>query len=165
MPRLHALELLPDAAGREAVLEDWRALRDAGLPSQLDHRGETNAPHVTALAAPRLPADDRAAELLGPLLPVPARLSGVLLLGGDRVTLARAVDVDDAVVAAVLDLRRGVPDLRHRGWLPHVTLGRRLLRSEVSSALEVIGRSDVDLVLTELRRWDPEAGTVTTVSR
>jgi hypothetical protein len=164
VPRLHAFELVPDEAGRAAVLDDWRALRDAGLPSQLDHRGATNTPHLTVLAAPRLPADDRAAELLGPLLPVRARLSGLLLLGGARLTVARAVDVDDAVVAAVLALRHGVPDRQHRGWLPHVTLARRLPRAAAASALEVLRRDDAGLVLTGLRRWDPEAGTVTAVS-
>jgi hypothetical protein len=164
VPRLHAFELVPDAAGREAVLGDWQALRDAGLPSQLDHRGATNTPHVTVLAAPRLPPDGRAAELLGPLLPVRVRATGVLLLGGARLTVARAVDVDDAVVAAVLDLRRDVPDLQHRGWLPHVTLGRRVPRPSAATALDVLGWADVELVLTRLRRWDPEAGTVTTVA-
>ena len=43
LPSDHAaparLELLPDDAGRDAVLADWQALRDAGLRSQLDHRG------------------------------------------------------------------------------------------------------------------------------
>jgi hypothetical protein len=164
VPRLHAFELVPDAAGREAVRRDWQALRDAELPSQLDHLGSTNTPHVTVVAAPRLPPDDRAATLLGPLLPVRVRATGVLLLGGARLTVARAVDVDDAVMAGVLELRRGVPDLQHRGWLPHVTLGRRLPRSAAADALEAIGWADVELVLTELRRWDPDLGTVTTVA-
>lgn len=164
MPRLPALELVPDAAGRDAVMRDWHALRDAGLPSQLDHKGATNAPHLTVLAAPRLPADDRAADLLGPLLPVRARAAGVLLLGRDRLTLARAVDVDDTVIAAVLALRRQVPDLLHDGWLPHVTLSRRVPRSSLAAALDVLGRDELELEFTELRRWDPEAQTVTPVA-
>ena len=59
MPRLHALELLPDDDGEAAVRADWQALRDAGLPSQLDHAGETNTPHVTVVAvpAPRRPGE------------------------------------------------------------------------------------------------------------
>ena len=67
MPRMHALELLPDDAGVDVVRRDWQALRDAGLPSQLDHRGATNTPHLTAVAAPALgPADEeRAVELVG----------------------------------------------------------------------------------------------------
>jgi hypothetical protein len=164
VPRLHAFELVPDEAGREAVLRDWQALKDASLPSQLDHRGSTNTPHVTVVAAPRLPSDERAVELLAPLLPVRVRAAGILLLGGPRVTVARAVDVDDAVVAAVLTLRAGVPDPQHRGWLPHVTLGRRLPRASAAAALDVLGWADTELVLTGLRRWDPEAGTVTTLA-
>jgi hypothetical protein len=164
VPRLHAFELVPDEPGRAAVLADWQALREAGLPSQLDHRGATNTPHVTVLAAPALPADARAADLLGPLLPVRARATGLLLLGGVRVTVARAVDVDDAVVRAVLALRQGVPDLQHRGWLPHVTLGRRVPRGSVGAAADALGWADVELVLTGLRRWDPDAATVTTVA-
>lgn len=164
MPRLHAFELVPSAAGRAAVVDDWQALRDAGLPSQLDHQGSTNAPHVTVLAAPRLPTDDFAAHVLGPLLPARARSTGVVLLGGHRLTVARALDVDDSLMAAVLELRRGVPNLQHRGWLPHVTLGRRIPRAMAGVALDALGWADVEFDLTELRRWDPDTGTVTTVT-
>lgn len=116
------------------------------------------------LAAPNLPTDERAAALFGPLLPIRVRATGLVLLGGERLTVARVLDVDDAVVAAVLELRRGVPDLQDRGWLPHVTLGRRIPRSAVATVGEVLGWADVELVLTEVRRWDPDAGTVTTVA-
>ena len=66
MPRMHAIELLPDDAGCDVVRRDWQALRDAGLPSQLDHRGATNSPHVTVVAAPALRTEDeeRAVELV-----------------------------------------------------------------------------------------------------
>ncbi|MEI5674037.1 MULTISPECIES: 2'-5' RNA ligase family protein [unclassified Nocardioides] len=163
MPRLHAFELVPDEAGRAAVLRDWQALRDAGLPSQLDHKGMTNTPHVTLLAGERLPPDQEAVDLVGPLLPVRVRVAGVLLLGGSRVTVARALDVDDALLSAVLGLRAGAGDLQHRGWLPHLTLGRRIRRVDVPAALEAVGTADVELVLTALRRWDPDEGTVTSL--
>lgn len=163
MPRLHSFELVPDDAGRDAAIADWAALREAGLPSQLDHRGSTNTPHVTVLEAPALPTDERAADLLGSLLPLRALLRGLLVLGGDRVTLARGVEVDDAVVAAVLALRQGVPDLPHPGWLPHLTLARRLPRADVPRALEVLDPGDREIVLSTLRRWDPDAGTVTRI--
>jgi hypothetical protein len=164
MPRLHAFELVPDDEGREAVLRDWQALRDAGLPSQLDHKGMTNTPHVTLLAGERLPSDAYAVDLVGPLLPIRVRVAGVLLLGGSRVTVARALDVDDAVLDAVLRLRAGAGDLQHRGWLPHLTLGRRIRRADTATAIDVIGVADVELVLTGLRRWDPDSGTVTTLA-
>lgn len=163
--RLHALELVPDEAGRSALLDDWQALRDAGLPSQLDHRGASNAPHVTVVSAPLLPQEalDVAEVRLGGLLPVAARLSGLLLLGGERVTIARAVDVDDTVLRRVLAVRAQVPDRHPAGWLPHVTLARRVLRADVPRALEVLAHGGGELVLAGLRRWDPELGAVTTL--
>ena len=163
MPRMHALELLPDDAGAEVVRRDWQALRHAGLPSQLDHRGTTNSPHVTVVAAPALgPHDERnAVERVASLLPVEARAGGIGLLGGAKVSLVRLLDVPDELVRAVLDLREGVADVQHSGWLPHVTLARRISRRDVPAALELLGHDDVVLTLTSLRRWDPEAGTVT----
>ncbi len=163
MPRMHALELLPDDAGCEVVRRDWQALHDARLPSQLDHRGTTNSPHVTVVAAPALATDDerRARELVVPLLPIEVRAGGIGILGGTRVSLVRLLDVPDELVRAVLDLRADVADVQHVGWLPHVTLARRISRVEVPAALEVLGHADVTLSLTSLRRWDPEARTVT----
>ncbi|WP_127480935.1 hypothetical protein [Nocardioides pantholopis] len=162
----HALELVPDAAGQEAVRRDWQALRDAGLPSQLDHPGATNLPHLTVVSAPELPdaALDVARARLGSLLPVRARAAGLLLLGGQRLTLARAVDLDDDVVRRVLAVRVQVPDRRHVGWLPHVTLARRLDRSDAQRALDVLGHEDVVLDLTVLRHWNPDRGTATRVA-
>lgn len=163
MPRMHALELLPDEAGCDVVRRDWQVLRDAGLPSQLDHRGATNSPHVTVLAAPSLGRDDeqRAADLVAPHLPAEVRASGIALLGGTRVSVVRVLDVPDPLVRAVLDLRSRVRDVQHLGWLPHLTLARRMDRADVGRAVEVLGHEDVVLTLTSLRRWDPDAGIVT----
>lgn len=166
MPQLHALELVPDEEGQELVRRDWRALRDAGLPSQLDHRGLTNAPHVTVVSAPELPEDavDVARARLGALLPVRARAAGLLLLGGERLTVARAVDIEDDVVRRALAVRVQVPGRQHVGWLPHVTLARRVDRADAQRAIDVLGHADVELRLTTLRRWDPDRGRVTTIA-
>lgn len=162
MPRMHAIELLPDEAGAEVVRRDWQALRDAGLPSQLDHRGATNTPHVTVLAAPALRAEDEqvAARVLGPLLPRTVRAAGLALLGGNRVTVVRLLDVDDDLVRAVLGVRAEVPDPQHLGWLPHATLARRVPRADVPAVLDVLGHADASISLAGLRRWDPDAGAV-----
>ena len=61
-------------------------------------------------------------------------------------------------------LRRDVADVQHPGWLPHVTLGRRIPRSDVPAALAVLGHADVVLRLDTLRRWDPDAGVVRTLA-
>ncbi|MCB8955863.1 MAG: 2'-5' RNA ligase family protein [Nocardioides sp.] len=166
MRRLHTLDLVPDLSGQEVVRRDWQALRDAGLPSQLDHPGRTNAPHVTVVSAPDLPDDvvDLARVRLGSVLPVRARAAGLLLLGGERLTVARAVDIDDDVVRRVLAVRVHVMDRQHAGWLPHVTLARRLDRASAQRAVDVLGHDDVELVLTTLRRWDPDRDHVTTVA-
>jgi len=163
---LHALELVPDEAGMAAVRQDWQRLRDAGLPSQLDHAGATNAPHLTVVSAPELPdaAMDVASARLGSLLPVQARSAGLMLLGGQRLSVARAVDIDDDVVRRVLAVRVQVPDRAHLGWLPHVTLARRLAREDAQRAVDALGHDDVVLTFSLLRRWDPDAGRVTTVA-
>lgn len=158
---MHALELVPDETGSAAVVADWQALRDAGLPSQLDHRGTTNAPHVTIVAAPLLPQEavDVARVRLGGLLPTRARIVGPLLLGEERVTLAWSVDVGDDVLRRVLAVRAQAPDRHPQGWLPHITLARRLAPADVPRALGALaGRIGPgrDLVLAGLRRWDPE---------
>lgn len=144
---------------------EWQALRDAGLPSQLDHLAPTNAPHLTVVDAPELPDEalDVAKARLGGLLPVRARAAGLLLLGGERLTVARAVDLDDDVVRRVLAVRVQVPGRQHAGWLPHVTLARRLDRADAQRAIDVLGYADVELTLTTLRHWDPDRGRVTTV--
>ena len=156
---------MPDLAGQEVVRRDWQALRDAGLPSQLDHCGHSNAPHVTVVAAPELPEEavDLAKARLGSMLPIRARASGLLLLGGERLILARAVDIEDDVVRRVLAVRVHVPGRQHVGWLPHVTLARRLDRADAQRAIDVLGYADVELRLTTLRRWDPDLDRVTTV--
>jgi 2'-5' RNA ligase len=167
VPRLHALELVADAAGEAAVRTDWQALRDAGLRSMLDHPGATNTPHVTVVAMPTLTTTDeeRAVALLGGLLPIDVVTSGVAVFGGSAVTLVRTLDVPDAVTRAVLDLRAATSGRhQHPGWLPHLTLARRLPRPDLPQALEAIGHTSITVALTTLRRWDPELGEVRTLA-
>jgi len=159
---LHSLELLPDESGQDAVRRDWEALRDAGLPTQLDHRSPTNAPHLTVVASPVIGPvmESLALQRLGPLLPLRVRSSGLILFGGRRVTVARAVDVGEELLRAVVALRGAIDDLSHRGWLPHVTLARGLQREHVQLAVDVLGYDDVELNLAALRHWDPETRSV-----
>jgi 2'-5' RNA ligase len=165
MPKLHSLELVPDDAGRAEVRGLWNALRDAGLPSQADHTGASNQPHVTVVEAAELPdaAIDVARARLRGMLPVTATARGILLLGRDRVTVALGVDLDDDLVRRVLAVRVQVPDRAHRGWLPHVTLARRVPRDRLVEALDVVGTPELELRLTEVRRWDPDRGHTTTL--
>ena len=120
---------------------------------------------MTIVSAPGIPDDaiDVAHARLGALLPIRARAAGILLLGGERLTVARALDIGDDVVRRVLAVRAQVPDRLHVSWLPHVTLARRLSRADAQRAVDALGHADVELTLTGVRRWDPDLGRVTTV--
>ena len=165
MPRLHAIELLPDAGGEASLRADWTALREAGLPSMLDHRGSTNTPHLTVLSATSIGSslEAEAADRFGALLPVTARSSGLVVFGGERVSLARTLDLPDEVVRAVLGLRASArtaqaPD--RLGWSPHLTLVRRLPRHDLQRAIDAVEASGRVVRLVALRRWDPDAAEV-----
>ena len=79
----------------------WRALADAGLPSQLKVTSDTNRPHITLIAAERIdPGIDEELTWLAAELPLPAVLGAPLVFGGDRMTLARLVIPSDALLAS-----------------------------------------------------------------
>ncbi len=168
MPKRHSIELLPDDAGADVVRRAWQALRDDGHPSMLDHTGGTNTAHVSVIEVPGISAADEAlaVELLMPLLPCEVRLSGLVVLGGARVTLAFLVEAPDALARAVLQLKGATANPGHHahgGWLPHLTLGRRIPRERLAAALQAVeetGVMDAAITLSGLRRWDPEADVV-----
>lgn len=146
-------------------MDQWDALRAAGLPSQADHRSMTNAPHETVVAARSLDPSVVAAarSAIGPLLPARLEVRGLVLFGqGARVTIAHLVEPDAALASAVAALRARVPDLRHHVWTPHVTVARRVPRRLLPAALEVLqGTGIVDeLVCDRLRWWDPDAALI-----
>ena len=116
----HSLELIPDEPGDLSLRRDWELLHRAGLPSQSDHRGATNAPHVTAISLPVIDEELRrsAAATIGPLLPVRCTLTGLVVLGDRRLVLARLVEVPDAPVTAVLDVKAATHGHAFPGWLP-----------------------------------------------
>lgn len=155
--RLQSLELMPDEAGEQHVRRQWQRLRDAGLPSQLDHSSVSNAPHVTAVAVPALDpaAVDLAAKVLGPLLPVECRLTGLVLLGDRRLVLARLAEVPDALVEAVLRLRASTQGHPFPGWLPHVTLAHGVDPRDLARTTEVLDLAPAAFALTSVRHWDP----------
>ena len=164
---LHSVEAMLDAATDAAVRADWDLLRSAELPSQADHKGATNSPHLTLAAAPGVPAtvEARLAAVVTPLLPVPVRLGALVVLGGRRLVLARLLVPTSELLRlheAVAEAMQGaldVPDMTLPGrWSPHVTLARGLDVEQVSEAIAALGRTrDLEGSLTHVRRWDPEA--------
>ena len=80
---LHAVEGLLDATSDTEVRREWAALAAAGLPSQSQHQGATNAPHITLALAGVVPdyVEARIARVLETMRPVPIRLGSLLVMG------------------------------------------------------------------------------------
>ena len=166
---MQSVELLLDPATDTAVRAEWAALSAAGLPSQADHRGETNAPHVSVLAAEGFPEDEGSLPDAARAVPLPVRLGPPVLFGGRRLVLARLVVLDRAlldlhagVVAALAGATGPSPHTVPGRWVPHVTLARGIRADGVAAALDALGpeRSGVPELVgeaTALRRWDPVA--------
>ncbi|WP_285063011.1 2'-5' RNA ligase family protein [Frigoribacterium sp. ME-P-080] len=170
---MHSLELLLDPASDGAVRDEWRVLSAAGLPSQGDHVGTSNAPHVTLVARPDLdPAADPRLLPLSEALPMPAELGGLLLFGSPPrgLVLVRPVVVTGELLdlhARVHESLGGAGDVPHTTpgrWTPHVTLASRLTPDQVARALDALSEAGVPstrpVVLSRLRRWDPGARTI-----
>ncbi|MFI8952362.1 2'-5' RNA ligase family protein [Streptomyces sp. NPDC053750] len=132
---MRTVELLLDEAAEPAVLDAWRRLADAGLPSQARHRSPTNRPHLTLAACPELTAPIRweLTEVAADL-PLPVRFTGVIRFERPTSVLAWSLELDSALA----DLHRRVweavasdsppetlsPFHSPESWNAHITLGR-----------------------------------------
>ncbi|MFN8033396.1 MAG: 2'-5' RNA ligase family protein [Mycobacterium sp.] len=165
----HSIELLLDDRSDAAIRAAWHRLSDAGLPSQLRLKSDTNRPHITLLAADRIAPDvDGALAQLRPHFPLPLVVGAPLVFGGGKHTLARLI----VASADLLALHREVydrclphvpqPPFAHSApghWTPHATLGRRFSADEVGRALAVLDglSGDINADVVGLRRWDGDA--------
>lgn len=164
---LQSVEGVLDEATDAQVRREWALLADAGLPSQADHRGDSNAPHLTLSAAASVPeaVDAGLARALEGFAPVPVRLGSLPVLGSRHLVLARLVLPSEALLrlhASVAETMVGATDVPERvqvgRWVPHVTLGRGLRAAQVGEALEVLGRvPQLEGAVESVRRWDPLA--------
>ena len=158
----HSLDLVLSPVSDELIRTRWAALHEAGVPSLATHRGASNAPHITALSSPMLPAEvlERSRELFSTLLPCSADIPGFLVLGHGPFVLAEAAIVPPGVAQAALELGRLVAGAHAsaRPWVPHLTLGKRLTAAQVQRALEVLGSVPAlpSVEITGLQRWDPD---------
>lgn len=164
----HSIELLLDPDSDAAIRADWRALDDAGLPSQVRVKSPTNRPHVTLLAAERIsPEVDDVLRGIADMLPVTCVVGAPLVFGGPRHTLARLIVPSADLLALHQEVfRLSVPYLsgepfghcRPGHWTAHATLGRRFTAEEVGTAMAVINANDHDFTgaAVGLRRWDSD---------
>jgi 2'-5' RNA ligase len=165
---LHSVEALLDTATDTEVRREWAALAQAGLPSQANHAGVTNTPHVTLSVAGGVPdfVEGRVGRAFEALLPVPVRLGALVVIGSRRYALARLVVPSAELLrlhAAVAAAMAGAPDVpeqvRPGRWTPHVTIARGLGSRQVGEALAVLGRArPLDGTIVSVRRWDPTSG-------
>ncbi|MGO4597737.1 2'-5' RNA ligase family protein [Terrabacter sp. 2RAF25] len=165
---LNSVEGVLDEATDQQVRHEWALLAEAGLPSQADHRGVSNAPHLTLSAAGSVPGvvGSGLEQALEGFEPVPVRLGSLLVLGSRHLVLARLVLPSEALLrlhASVAEAMAGATDVPERvqvdRWVPHVTLGRGLRAGQVGEALEVLGRvPQLEGAVESVRRWDPLAG-------
>ncbi|MDF8265927.1 2'-5' RNA ligase family protein [Luteipulveratus flavus] len=159
-----ALELTFDRADDALVRRGWAAVSERGIRSQADHRGATNAPHLTIAAADRIPrtAFEAVREVLAPVLPRPQVVVGTVLLGGGPYVLAWLVPLDVELRAAVDVVRREVVPGDERPWVGHVTVARRLPAGRVEDALDALRpHRPASLTPVSVRCWDPASGTTT----
>ena len=163
----HSVELLFDPPTEAAVVRDWTALADAGLPSQAQHRSPTNRPHVTLTVGERIDAAVDAA-LWEPArqLPLDCLIGAPMVFGRKTLTLVRLI----VPAAGLLRLHESVDSIcaphltpeafqhaRPGRWTPHVTLCRRLAPADLPAALEAIGADGIVGTFAGLRRWDGDA--------
>jgi 2'-5' RNA ligase len=167
---LHSIDALLDASADAAVRAEWATLAAARLPSRADHRGASNAPHVTLAAARVITGETDAAlgRRLAGLLPVHVRIGELLVLGNARHVLARRVDPTPQLLALHRAVVDGLEDAvgpaewpRPPLWVPHVTLSGRLDADQLRAAREALGElRPVDAEIVSVRRWDAVTGSV-----
>ena len=144
-----------------AIRTRWKALQDAGLPSMADHKGSSNAPHLTLVSAPVIPKEvvDRAREFFASELPMQMGVGGLLVLGSGKYVLADLVLPPLAVHEAVERIHGLLigSDATIRPWTPHLTLAKRLTEEQVAAVLVLLGTKPAPTVFTavRLRWWDP----------
>lgn len=160
---MDSVELLLDAGGEDLLHRDWEALRQAGLPSQARHTAASNRPHITLLAARRIPDEfDGALAALADALPLPIHTAGLVLFPTRRGQVLARLGV---VSAALLELHRTVhralgevPDIAANcvpdRWVPHITLARGMSPAQVTEAVDLLPADHGRLLLTTVRRWD-----------
>ena len=162
---MQSVELVLDPVTEAQLVREWRALADAGLPSQSRHTGASNRPHVTLAVSSALAAEAEeriAAAVTG--LPLPIVVGGLSVFGSSPYILVRSVTANAALlelqarVHAAVEPTAGVfRNLQPGRWNPHITLGRRMSAPDIAAALVALdGLEPLDAVAVGARRWDSD---------
>lgn len=164
------MELLLDLRGEELLHRDWDALKQADLPSQARHTAASNRPHITLLAAPRIPTEhDGALAALAEVLPLPIHVAGLVVFRTGRgqvlahlgVVSSALLEVHRMVHGALRDVPQVAGNCLPDRWVPHITLARGMTPEQVAQAMDLLPADHGQLPLTALRRWDSHEKTTT----
>lgn len=165
---VQSVELLLEPEAERGVLRAWRALLEAGLPSQARHTAPSNRPHTTLVAVPDLTpeADTAVADAVRGRLPLDAAWGDVTLFGRGPWVLVRLLEPSDGMraVQAAVAAAGGVPAdslSAPSRWMPHVTLARRVTEPDRDRSLGLVTEGLVrevpvgtPVVASAVRRWD-----------
>lgn len=168
---VQSIELLADESVDDWIWTQWRALEQAGLPSQVKHGSLTNWPHVTLAVADTIPTvvDDAVSAQVAQSLPMPMRVGGVVWFPGRRHVVARAVIASDALLSLHSGVSRCLAGLEGQGarmapgaWTPHLTLARGVRSEQLPQVIAALAETE-DIAaertgtFTACRRWDSDA--------
>ncbi|WP_375399898.1 2'-5' RNA ligase family protein [uncultured Amnibacterium sp.] len=184
---VQSIELLLDPESEATVRATWDLLAAAGLPSLADHRGVSNRPHLTLLAAESgLEGSMSQLRELLEQVDLPAVLGAPLLFGGHRgrwvltrqVVPSRALLALHAAVHQVVEAATGAsrdthsvdphsvdPHSEPDAWTPHVSLARRMPADRLPQALALLDPQPLACRLVGARLWDSPSATVMTLDR
>ncbi|MET0590984.1 MAG: 2'-5' RNA ligase family protein [Naasia sp.] len=158
------IELRLDGEADAAIRAQWSALSDADLPSQADHAGDSNAPHVTAAfwtaqLEPFRVETPTIDIVVGSLLMF-RRKRGVVL-ARQVVVNRELLDWHAEVHARLADDLDVDPRTRPGAWTPHVTLARSIPSESVPAALDALGPfADLTARVASVLMWNGRTATL-----
>ena len=170
-----SIELILDPVAEAAVIAQWQALADAGLPTSLrPEPGPHHRPHVTLYAADALPdgVEDGLPAVVADL-DLRVRVGSLMIFGPRRGSCVLTRQVVPSM--ELLDLQARVAELCRADrsgsfgpgrWSPHITLARRMPAAQIGAAVAALADSGRELEsrVRQCRRWDGRRRTAWWVS-
>ena len=129
-----------DAQQEKEVRAIYAALHQRGFPQQHQR------PHISVTFAPQMHPRvvEEAAALLPPLLPARLARVGVVVFGTkSKQTVACLLEAPEELDAAARELSALNPSGRGARWVPHLTMGLRILKAMVPDYLSALAEVTV----------------------
>lgn len=170
-----SIELILDPVTEAAIIAQWQALADAGLPTSLRREPSPHhRPHITLYAADALPhgVEDRLPGVVADL-DLGVRVGALMIFGPRHGSCILTRQVVPSM--ELLDLQSRVAELCRADpsgsfgpgrWTAHVTIARRMPVGQLGAAVAALADSDRELEsrVRRCRRWDGHRRTAWWVS-